>query len=434
MPEGLDKQMAECSSRNTDLHRLMLMCKTEAQVIYVVCVGAGDAFINRYWPILRMRAALGSLKLLVADEEPLRELVQSKVSDAKASGEQLAASRLEQRYKEFVDDAANSPNVRFVNVKDEKDRRWYDHIRADVVFALVPDEVHIRVAKQWLKRATLVLVEKPYNRRLEEAVEFEHDMRFMMNHIGGDVPATWVCSFDHYLSKIHEYVFNRDKHQLFNRIGRLTKVEFAILEAGPLELWRAGSLQAGMIYDLFSHVLAMLSIELDLSTFGHGLVRNIRVAKHKPSLQEREFPGDTFASFDFRLRDRQGVLVDVLGVVGKGVGSKDEKYLTLVGESGKITCDLDPSGTRQICIEEASSGKAASPIYQVGLGHEEFLQTLLSGRYAEQPIGGLSGVTAIEVLRIMNRIREGIPATIYTYDVGTPRDQIAGQATGITLQ
>lgn len=415
------------SPRNADLRRLMLMCQSEAQIIYVVCVGAGDGFINRYWPILRRHIAREGLNLMVADQQVLEKLARENVQQAEESGEKQAANVLRQRYDELIYYVTGQSNVRYVNVNDENDLRWYNHIRADIVFVLVPDEIHIRVAKQWLKRSTLIFIEKPYNRDLAEAEEFEKDLRFMMNHIGGNVPVSWVCPFDHYLSKISEYAFMKERHQLSNRIGRLIKVEFGILEAGPIELWRAESLRAGMIYDLFSHVLAMLSEELDLSAFRYDRVNEIKVAQHEPC--PPRFNGDTFAYFDFSLLDYQKRLIKVVGAVGKGVGDRDEKFLTFVGEFGSVRCELDPKGSKQILIKEATRGGIEQPIYQVGQGHEEFLRTLLTGKYIQEPMGGLVGATAIEILRIMNRVREKIPASIYKYKVGTRKDDIVSSAT-----
>ncbi len=424
MISSLPALLRQDSFRNADLRRLNLMCSTEAQVINAVCVGAGDAFINRYWPILRRYVALGHLKLLVADEKPLIQVSQESVEKATISGETEAAESLRRQYEELGDWTTANGDVLFIDVTNKDDRKWYRHVRADMVFVLVPDEVHIRVAKDWLKRATLILIEKPYNRDLQEAVEFENDLRFMMNHIGGDVPATWVCPFDHYLAKIHRYVFQSERHQLLDRIGGLTEIEFAILEAGPVELWRAESLRAGMIYDLFSHVLAILSVQLDLSTFRYDRVKSIRVARHKSC--PPGFSSDTFTELDLSMEDYQRRRVQVRGAVGKGVGSKDEKFVTLLGSTGLIKCDLDPKGSSQIVMTENRGSGRERPIYEVGKGHPEFLEALMHGRWVDEPIGGLNGETAIQTLRIMNSIREKIPSSLYEYDVGTARKDIVG--------
>src|SRR5262249_20318796 len=154
--------------------------------------------------------------------------------------------------------------------------------------------------------------------------------------------------FDHYLAKIAGYVFNKERDQLSERIGRLARVEFGILEAGPVEPWRAEALRAGMIYDLFSHVLAMLSEELNLSAFHPNNVRQIAVARHK--IPEFEFAGDAFAYFDFSLDDHRGRPITVTGAVGKGVGESDDKFFTFIGEHGSIKCSL---GSKHILIKEA---------------------------------------------------------------------------------
>jgi len=437
MSPSLARLFGQNSTRNVDLRRLMLQCHHGAQTIYAVCVGAGDAFINRYWPVLRMAVARKRLHLLVADEHPLEALRSGKTQQAEQSGEQEAAKNLARGYEELMSDVKGKGDVIYVNRTDPKERHWYGHVRADIVFVLVPDDQHIKVAKDWLRRSTLIIIEKPYNRLLREAEQFQRDLGLMMNHIGGDVPATWVCAFDHYLAKIGRYAFAKEKDSLFSRIGALERVEFAILEKGPVEAWRGRSLEAGMIYDLFSHVLAMLSLELDLSTFHEDAVTEIKVAHHKDC--PCGFQADTFAHLDFALKNYDGREIKVVGDVGKGVGDRDDKFLTLVGEFGLIQCDLNPRGSGKILIEERDHRTrqpipgTRQPIYDVGRGHEEFLETLLAGRYVEEPTGGMTGDTAIEILRIMNSIRETIPDSMYTYDVGDPKNDIAESATPLPI-
>jgi predicted dehydrogenase len=428
MSFSLAEILSEDGTRNDDLRRLMLMCRTGAQEVYVVCVGVGDAFITRYWPTLRLYATQRRLRLLVADRKPLDELVEEKIGQAAQSGEQKSAEKLRNVYEELKDDCAQQSYVRYVNTEDKSHGPWYHHIRADIVLVLVPDEVHVHVAKEWLKRATLILIEKPYNRDLQETIQFEHDLNAMMEHIGENVPATWVCPIDHYLAKISEYHMMKGRQQLLHRIGHITEVEFSVLEAGPIEPWRADALRAGMIYDLFSHVLAMLSIELNLATFRN--VRAVKVARHKTSAA---FSAETYAHFDFDLDDYQRRSVTVRGAVGKGVGRRDEKYLKFCGNHGYVRFDLDPKGSKQIVIKDDAS-KAERPIYNVRQGHPELLDTLLNGRFLKEPIGGLTGATAVEILRIMNRIREKIPsAKFHEYEVHTDKSVLETDATKLSL-
>jgi hypothetical protein len=80
----------------------MLMCRTDAQIIYMVCSGAGDAFITRYWPFLRKAVALKRLRLLVADTKPLRQLADEKVQQAQMVGEEVASVSLRKLYDDFI--------------------------------------------------------------------------------------------------------------------------------------------------------------------------------------------------------------------------------------------------------------------------------------------------------------------------------------------
>jgi hypothetical protein len=428
------------SPRNADLRRLMLMCKTGGQFIYLVCVGAGDAFINRYFPTLRMYVNQNKLRLLVADEKPLERIIQERVGQALRS-DKKAADNLKEKYEEFASYVKGDKPVLFVNTLDDHDKIWYDHIRADIVLVLVPDDVHIRVAKRWLNRSTLILVEKPYNRDLEEVKQFEDDLKRITNEPGGPHPITWVCPFDHYLAKIADYAVNKEssfvpfnRERLIERIGGLKSVEFGLLEAGPVESWRLKSLEAGMIYDLFSHVLAMLDLEVRVETFSHERVNRIAVARHsiqpirgKARTNKDTFIAETFAYFDFKLFDRNGNRIPITGSVGKGVGDRDDKFLTFTGETGWLKCDLNPHGSKEILIKESRDD--AGSIATIKGGHAEFIATLLDGKYIEEPIGRLAGDTAVQILHILNSIRGRIPKTMYEYEIGTDKATIENNAT-----
>ena len=427
----LRDQLAKDTQRNADLRRLMLMCRTEAQIVHVVCIGAGDAFISRYWPTLRREASgRKRLQLTVADVDELEKLAANRVEKAEQSDDKRAATDLRALYNQLIEDVKDGSPVKYVNLNNPEDESWYNHLRADIVFILVPDAMHISKAETWLKRSSLIFIEKPYNRDVREAQEFEKDLRTMVDHMGGDLPVTWVCPFDHYLAKIFHYDAKKARDQLFERIGALSRVEFEILESGPIESWRAPSLEAGMIYDLFSHVLAMISAELNLSSFRFNRIREIKVAQHQdcPS----PVTSETFAYFDFDLLDYEGKRIRVTGSVGKGVGSSDEKFLNFVGERGLIKCDLGPSSLNGIQIAEGKSGKE-KPLYEVGHGHSEFLKTLLEGRYLEEPVGGLTGEIAIEILRILAAIRDRVPSKISKHKIGMEKRDILCQANTLRL-
>ncbi|HEY6249630.1 MAG TPA: hypothetical protein VI685_06690, partial [Candidatus Angelobacter sp.] len=339
------------SERFADLNRLMLMARTRAQILQFVCIGAGDAFIERYWPKLRGEVRLGRISLLVADYGPLDELKAEKVKLARDAGENSAADRLEILYEQLTLDHRASDGtlheerpqmVHYVDLKDPAEQSWLDRIRADVVFVLVPDQYHIRVARRWLKRATLIIIENPYDKEYTVAESFEQDLSRMLDAAAEstrvELPGTVVSPFDHYLAKIQEYI--RDHATVAALLGPLKSVEFALLEPGPVERWRVEALSAGMIYDLFSHILAMLSVDLKVSTFDIQSRRTrIAVARHS-GLEETDYKADTFATFDFTMETYSGALVDVHGAVGKGVGSSDMKHLTLIGGDSVVRFDL----------------------------------------------------------------------------------------------
>jgi|GEM_PF-2585146 len=428
MEETLLEQFVPQNLRNDDLRRLMHICRTEAQLLSVVCVGAGDAFINRYWPTLEMQANRGRLKLTVADQCALDSLGASKSTDPKPQGLQARLDRLRKSYDSFAARASANAGVKYLDLNSEDDQSWYHHLTADIVFILVPDEIHVSKAREWVKRSTLVIVEKPYNRDLEEAQEFEREMKEVMDRAGGDVPATWVIPFDHYLGKIFDYDVHKKTDGLFERIGPLQSVKFRVVECEPLEPWRVDSLRAGMAYDLFSHVLAMLSVELKVSTLTSARIK-AKVARHQGCPDT--FSAETFAAFSLEMEDFRGRLVPVQGSVGKGVGSKDEKCISLQCAHGVIHFDLDPKGAPRVYRED--NGKPRVPIYGIGNGHREMLEALLSGEFARKPIGGLTGDAAIAILRILNAFHDRVRGLkIPEYPIGESAESIVERALSVT--
>lgn len=190
MNKTLAELLSDDSHRNRALHTLMDICRSGAQEVYCVCVGAGDAFINRYWPKLRERVNRQTLRLLVADEKPLEKFVPEIPMGSGGEGLDEKAERIRNLYEEFKDDVKRQKTkqkIKYVNINNPSDHGWYDHLKADIVFVLVPDYNHLKVAKEWLGRSTLILVEKPYSQDPIEIAVFHEVMDKMMERAGGDV-------------------------------------------------------------------------------------------------------------------------------------------------------------------------------------------------------------------------------------------------------
>jgi predicted dehydrogenase len=365
----------------------------------------------------------------------LSTLATNKLRLAREAGDVDAANRLETRYNELNGDIEAARGtlhdedrprfIHYVDLSNNSEQCWLDRIRADVVFVLVPDKDHIRVARRWLKRATLILIEKPYDREYTVADAFEKELSTMISATDqstrDSLPGTVVSPFDHYLAKIHEYVQNRDTA---NRLtGPLQKIEFALVEAGPVERWRAETLSAGMIYDLLSHVFAMLSVELDLRTFQLQNRRTkIAVARHA-GLEDSPYKAETFATFEFIMNSYSGAAVEVRGSVGKGVGKQDMKHITLVGRDSTLRMEL---GRLKPGIFTQDRDVKIFNIYQ---GHPEFVESIVDGRFQDEKIGWLKGDVSLSILRSIGDIRRSIDGNMHIYKTGTSIEEISREAT-----
>lgn len=405
MSTALVEEFRSNPERSRRLADLMNMCRDGYRVVTVLVVGAGDAFINRYWPKLQLLVNTGRVKLTVVDREPVESLIEKKLHLAQESGEQKSAQKLKELYGDLQRMLKEQPGeVKYLNSQDPQDRSWYEHLTQDIVFVLVPDDIHIKYAGHWLKRATLVVVEKPYNRDLVEAMRFEDVLNSIIS-IRGNAPHTYVVCIDHYLAKIFRYVMRRHEEALEAQVGVIQRIEFSICETGGVEPWRAASLDAGMIYDLFCHLLAQICPFVDLGTFLHGdeSRREILIAQHERCPQP--FNGESYASIRADLRDFNNRRVTLTGCVGKGVGNEDLKFLKIIGENGILIGDFGPRSDGKISLDVSG---ARRPLFEIGKGHAEMLDAIFEGRFVEEPVGGLTGETAILILQILTSIRNKI--------------------------
>lgn len=374
-------------------------------MISVTVIGCGDAFINRYWPTLELLANQGLIKLTVVDKGPLPSLIQSKLDLADRSGEASSVNDLTRHYQNLQQMLQDKPDtIAYFNVENPEERALYLRLTQDIVFVLVPDNIHIKYAREWLKRAVLVLVEKPYNRNVVEAQTFEQTLSEMVQANGQDLPYTIVLCIDHYLAKIFNYIMRRDEESLQAQIGVIKEIEFSICEAGGVEPWRAHALEAGMIYDMFCYLLAQISpfvrLETFLSTFDDHA--RIQIANHEDCPIRTESYANILHT---RLLDLSGRSLRLHGQLGKGIGKVDNKFLRITGEHGTVFADFGPSSTGQLGLQ---TDNHHAPLFQIGKGHPEMLDAIFSGRFMEEPVGGLRGEDAVRILQILGHIRGGV--------------------------
>ena len=423
MPTALIEQFAN-PKRSARLTELMNACKHHYRIITVMAIGCGDAFINRYWPKLELLVNQGLIKLTIADKGDLKELIAIKIE--KASHEPKSARELELRYENLLQVIAQRPSeVRYLNVDDPECEARYEHLTQDLVFVLVPDDIHIKHAGHWLKRAVLVLIEKPYNYDFNEANNFEKALQQMVRLNGERNPHTFVVCIDHYLAKIFRYVLRHREEALQRQIGVIREIEFSVCEAGGVEPWRAPTLGAGMIYDLFCHVLALISPFVNLKSFFQGDGDpEVLVACHV----DCPIRNESFAHINHPgLLDFQGRRLALKGSLGKGVGGEDVKFLRIVGERGTLTADFGPASHGKLTL--ITNTGTPQPLFDIGKGHPEILDAIFEGRFVEEPVGGLTGETALDTLEILTSLRTKVDRRSQRlhekcYPVGTTPDDI----------
>lgn len=191
-----------------------------------------------------------------------------------------------------------------------------------------------------------------------------------------------------------------------------------------------------MVSDLFSHVLATISVELNLNLLNITQVQKVKVSSH---FSRREaFSSETFAYLELEMRDFQGAPVQVTGSVGKGVGNEQAKELVFDGRKGLIKFDLRPGverDERKVSIREIHSSHY-DKLFDVASGHAEFLECLLKGEFAKNPVGGLTPDQAKHMIDILHGIHNRIErcaAKIPQYRLGASEDEIRNDALEVAV-
>lgn len=224
----------------------------------------------------------------------------------------------------------------------------YHKLRPDVVFIVTPDFTHSALARHWLNKVPLVLVEKPFDSHVKNVDE----LRRAFKHPS----PTEVLGLDHY--QFYALPIEKLKAQIDKHLGYAIKsVEFYLTENRPIEYDREMSLQHGLTLDLLPHLLALLTYFGDIVTIDDIAVSEAGryqplISKSRDNLKEADiserFHSETYSRVRFTFQSRY-TFQDSFGtpfhipctaVVGKGF-SIEAKYLEITGVSGhSIRVDL----------------------------------------------------------------------------------------------
>lgn len=321
---------------------------------------------KRYLPLLTQKAAKNELELLAIDVVP-------------EAGDFAA---------ELWHAAKDHNRVCYLN-KSRYKEEYHRLTEVDCVFIVAPDQFHCQIAEFWLLRLTptgKIFIEKPLDGSVQPALRLKEK-------IGKDNKV--IYAFDHYLARAEPFL--RDKAKYLVRIGSIKRIEFHILEPFGIPPDRVNALDKGMIFDLFSHVLALVVGLTDSSTtaFFHRVkLEEVKAAKYVNC----SISGESFAWIEFSIDD-----IPITAAVGKCVATSEDKLMALYGTTGKIELDFikdrffitDSQGTQQ---------------GRLNPNHvESFLEFILHNR---TPLLSAPGVltfdTALEILRILEESKKRI--------------------------
>lgn len=330
---------------------------------------------EHYLPILLGKADKGEIELWAID-----------INDSL----KLANPQIRQNWQL----AQNKNTAHYLN--KEKDKSRYNSIdNADFVFIVTPPTYHCQIAELWLERLSKkgkIFIEKPLDESSDKALELRKKL--------SSKTETVFC-FDHYLASA--YPFLEKKTVNLAKIGVLKNIACHILENNEVEKGREKTLNKGLIFDLFPHVLALVcDIVGKNSICLADIIKStkldeVNTAKYIGS----PITGETFARVKFTIKD-----IKVDSVLGKCVGNAEDKWMKLQGTDGSIRLDFPPDYKYTISPVQ---GKRQIKSKLEKRHIERFLEKVLAN--IEQPFlapGVLSFDAAFEILKVLEKARKNI--------------------------
>jgi hypothetical protein len=270
---------------------------------------------------------------------------------------------------------------------EDEDKILPSVIKPKAVFVVTPPETHCENAIYWSGNTNYIFIEKPFDVSLENVELLKN------NQSAG----TEVFGFDHYAARLKPFL--NSKYFTDNGFGKCVQFEFEMFEAAPRGLEeRAPSIKSGMLFDMASHALPVLSWLIENQNLANIRPINLYASTLvMPRSTKKYIDSETFGilNFDFPLAPELGGGT-VLGQIriGKGIGPADSKFVTLTDSDGKKLCldqwfmlarspkdELDPIHEKVIhlLVEKVIIGrpKDSGGVFDIGLG-EAIVKTLIS--------------------------------------------------------
>ncbi len=330
----------------------------------------GDWAQKHYLSVLLGNAAKGNIELWMVDIEDKIKL------GSLQKDWQVAQSRNGAHY-----------------LNKNKDTKIYRELsNANYVFIVAPDRFHSIIATFWLERLApegKIFIEKPLDSSVEPVLKLKEKIEKR-----GKKEA--VFAFDHYLARV--YPFLQDSARYLKEIGDVKKIELHILEASELDQAREETLDKGMIFDLFCHVLALVYATVNQNlTCSANTLQTVKLEEVKTTRYTGcRISGETFAWIKFTINGD----IEVVSAMGKCVGTFDDKFMRLWGPKGKIELDF----VKDAFLISDSNEKQIKDGELLSEHVKNFLEETLQGK--KPPLsapGVLSFDQALDILTILDK-------------------------------
>lgn len=296
--------------------------------------------------------------------------------------------------------AVDNGNACYIYKNDIDSQKIHDDI--DYVFIATPDRTHREIAEFWEKRLNSdgkIFIEKALDVSISKARQLKDNTKLDKLAFG----------FDHYLAKVYPFL----KKRCLRQITTTPDIKFNIIQKDGISSEKAKTLDKGVIFDLFCHVLAVVSAviaqdtkpsEVNLKTVKPKKVCKAQYKeKDKTKDKDHQIPRETAAFIKFSIENLNKKEVTVIAKVGKGVGDNDVKNIKINGEKKIIKLDSTTRRNRKLV--------------------ENYLKAVLRGDNVLSIPGVMSFNAAFTILEKLDEF-ESASKEMGHYETGTPFDKI----------